>query len=183
MGVAAVAITFLLTRRLCGTMTAVIAALLLAVFHYHVHFSRLSSNQIADSLAIVAVLYTLDRAIYERRPIDALCAGIAIGLSQYFSFAGRIIPLIALAYLALTQLLAFWNRRGSVPRASEASVSVSILAWIVLGAAITYAPLAAHFADNPQAFTSRTDQVSMFSSGWLEREMSMDRAGRCGSGR
>jgi hypothetical protein len=170
-GVAAVAVTFLLTRRLFGAPAAVVAALLLATFHYHVHFSRLASNQIGDSLAIVVVLYTLDRAIYERRPLDGLLGGFAIGMSQYFSFAGRVIPLIALAYVVVTQLAAFWRLRGAAHRPGVSGISISILAWILLGAAITYAPLAAHFADNPQTFTARTDQVSMFSSGWLEREM------------
>jgi hypothetical protein len=171
MGVAAVALTFLLTRRLFGATAAVIAALLLATFHYHIHFSRLSSNQIVDSLAIMAVLYTLDRAIYERRPLDGLLAGIAIGLSQYGSFTGRIIPLIAIAYVVVTQLVELWNQRRAGLGLSPSSVSISILAWMILGAAITYAPLAAYFADNSQAFTFRTDQVSMFSSGWLDNEM------------
>jgi 4-amino-4-deoxy-L-arabinose transferase-like glycosyltransferase len=173
LGVCAVAVTFLFTRRLLGTATAVVAALLLAAFHYHVHFSRLSSNQIADSLAIVAVLYTLDRAMHERRPLDGLLAGAAIGLSQYFSFAGRIIPLIGLAYIAFTYVMAAWRQRQSESGIGHTRPPLSILAWLVLGAAVSYAPLAAHFTDNPQAFSTRTDQVSMFSSGWLDKAIAL----------
>ena len=157
LGVAAVWVTFLLTRRLFGTVTAVIAAMLLATFHYHIHFSRLSSNQIADSLAIVAVLYALERTIDERRPLDALLAGIAIGLSQYFSFAGRIIPFVAVAYV--TARWARGDARADRPRA----IPPTLVLWIILGAILTYAPLAAHFADNPDQFSLRTNQVSMFS--------------------
>jgi dolichyl-phosphate-mannose-protein mannosyltransferase len=172
MGVAAVGVTFLLARRLFGTVTGLIATLLLATFHYHVHFSRLSSNQIADSLAVVAVLYALDRSLYERRALDALLAGCAIGLSQYFSFAGRIIPLVAIAYVLLSLMEKHWIRRSRTSGQAPA-VTFTLVAWIVLGAALTYAPLAAYFMDHPDEFTLRTNQVSMFSSGWLDREMQM----------
>lgn len=170
LGVAAVVFTFLLTRRLLGTGAAFIAALLLVAFHYHVHFSRLSSNQIADSLTIVAVLYFLDRTLVERRPLDALLAGIAIGLSQYFSFAGRIIPLIAASYVALHFVVAR-VRAGRHPLAGTMLIRASLVGWILLGAVLSYAPQGAYLLDHPGEFNRRVEQVSMFASGWLEREM------------
>ena len=106
-------------------------------FHYHVHFSRLSSNQIAYSLTVVVVLYALDRSLHERRALDALIAGLAIGLSQYFSFAGRIIPLVAIAYVLLSLVEKHWSGRSRTS-AEVPAVTVTQVAWIVLGAALAY---------------------------------------------
>ncbi|HEY7067785.1 MAG TPA: glycosyltransferase family 39 protein [Chloroflexota bacterium] len=169
-GALAVTFTYLLGRRLLGRTVAVAATVLLAVFHYHILFSRLASVQIGDSLLIVAALFFLDRAFVERRALDALAAGIVIGLSQYFSFAGRLIPLVGVAYVLYVALWDPTRLRPRLPRLPEAWRLAPQVGWIVLGAVLVYLPLLAHYADYPIEYTSRVDQVSMFTSGWLEHE-------------
>ena len=60
-GTLAVMFTYVLAHRLFGRMVALLAATFLAVYHYHVFFSRVASVQIADTLFVVVALYFLDR--------------------------------------------------------------------------------------------------------------------------
>lgn len=171
LGAAAVPFTYLLARRLFGRATAVIAAGLLALFHYHLFFSRLASMQIGDPLFLVATLYFLDRGLYEGRRGDCLLAGLAIGLSQYFSFATRIIPLVAIGCVVFALIR---GNNGDLAqfrqRTLHAVAWARRLGWMVLGAAIAYLPLLAHYSEHPGEFNSRVNQVSIFTSGWLARE-------------
>lgn len=168
-GAATVVLTYLLARRLFGWPAALIAATLLAGFHFHVHFSRLASSQIMDPLAVVAALYFLDRGLTERRPADCLLAGMAIGLSQYAYLGSRIIPFVAVAYVV------FFVLRGArpTPVARVAASARPLVGWLVLGAFLTYLPLLAYYLAHPVQFNSRVNQVSIFTSGWLEQEQKL----------
>src|SRR5205085_7150397 len=99
LGALAVGGTYLLARRLFGRTVAVLATALLAVFPYHLLFSRLASIQVVDTLALVAALLFLDLGFRQRQPTACLAAGLAVGLGQYGSFAGRLLSLVAAPYL------------------------------------------------------------------------------------
>lgn len=93
---------YLLARALLDRPAALLAALVLAVFPPHVHFSRLGLNNIADplfgTLALAALGYGLRRG--GRAPFAL--AGVCLGLAQYFYEGGRLVyPLAALLWLAL----------------------------------------------------------------------------------
>jgi len=49
--------TYLLVRRQFDRRQALLTAFLLATYHFHIHYSRLGSNQVADPLFVVWVLY------------------------------------------------------------------------------------------------------------------------------
>lgn len=168
-GALAVACTYLLVRHLMGRWAALVAALLLAVFHYHIHFSRLASSQVLDTLFVVLAIYFLDRGVLERRRLDCVLAGLALGFSQYFYWGARIIPLLAVAYLGFL----LWRGEGGLlatVRRREAWQEVARLGgWIFLSAILVFLPLLAFYADHPSEFYARINQVSIFSSGWLQK--------------
>lgn len=168
-GTLSVLFTYLLARRWFGRGPALMAAALLTVFHFHVHFSRLASVQIADSFFIVAVLFFLDRGVREGRRLDWLLAGIAVGLSQYFYLGGRVIPLVAVAFLAIMLVRQRWAHQMT-PREGGLSTSSRLVPWMAMGGVLTYLPLLGHYLRHPGEFGGRMNQVSLFTTDWLAKE-------------
>ena len=83
-GTATVVVTFFLVKRLKNRQLGFVVALLVATYHYHIHFSRLGSNQVADPFFMALTLFFLYRALDEKRWLDwALTGGVA-GLAFYF---------------------------------------------------------------------------------------------------
>ncbi len=172
-GTAAVLATYLLARELAGRPVGWGAAILVAFGHYAVHFSRLASNQIADALFGPLILYLLlrglkteegggDRPSCRNRFLLAL-TGVVLGLSWYAYFGARLMTVVVGLYL-LGRALAepgFLSRHGRG------------LALMVLGAALTVWPLALYYIAHPSDFFSRYNQVNIFASGWLRKEMAL----------
>ena len=170
LGTAAVLFTWLLARRVLGRRVALIAALVLAVFHFHLYFSRVALNNVADSFFLVAMLYWLDRGLVERRRLDCLLAGLAIGLGQYFYFGARLLPAVAIVY---GLFLAVRSRRQGGPAGGDVRQLAGLGAWVVGGALLAYLPLLAHYVDQPWDFTAAFDRVSILRPGWLEQQRAL----------
>ncbi len=159
-GTLTVLTTFLLARELWGRRVAWLAAVLLTCSHFHVHFSRLGSNQIADGLFVTLALWLLWRGLRSRQAIYFALAGAVVGLGWYGYFGARLVGVIVALYLAWRTVVGhrFLARHGR-------------LLLILLGAAVVVlAPLLFHYVDHPGTLVSRSRQVSIFTSGWLARE-------------
>lgn len=169
--------TFLLARELWGRRVGWLAATALACSHFHIHFSRLASNQIMDGLFATLALWLLVRGLRperaeglrSRRPLYFALSGAVTGLGWYGYFGARLVGIVVALYLAwrLVAEYRFLNRYG-----------YSLLLLLV-AALIVAAPLLLHFAQHPDRMTSRLEQVSIFASGWLEREQEI--TGRSGA--
>ncbi|MFZ4815480.1 MAG: ArnT family glycosyltransferase [Phototrophicaceae bacterium] len=99
-----------LARGAFGESVGLAAALILATYPPHLHFSRLGLYNIADplfgTLAFAAALYGLRTG----NRWGFAWAGIALGASQYFYEAGRLLfPVLMLTWLLALWL---WARRG-----------------------------------------------------------------------
>jgi 4-amino-4-deoxy-L-arabinose transferase-like glycosyltransferase len=168
LGVASVVAIYCLTRHHLGRWTALIAAVLAAAFHFHLFYSRDAQVPVAPMLFIPLALLFLDRGLVGRRRIDSLVAGLVIAIAQ-FTHPGCVIlyPLAAL-YI----LYAFVFRRPtnrSALRKSFAEVAPNAI-LVVVGAVVGQLPLLAYYYGHPDQYGVRSSQVSVFSSGWLERE-------------
>lgn len=166
-GTASVLATYLLARRLAGEWVGWGAGVLVAFGHYGLHFSRLASNQMADALWGPLVLYFLLRSLGEsdrlRHLYFALTGGI-LGLSWYTYFGARLMTVVVALYLlgrALREGSAFLARHGRG------------LALLAIGFALAVWPLTLYYIAHPADFLSRYNQVSIFASGWLEREVAL----------
>lgn len=166
-GTATVLITFLLVRRLKGLTLGLMTAALLATYHYHIHFSRLGSNQIADTFFVTLALLFFYRGYdhagpqhWQAYPSWALC-GIVVGVAQYFYAGARFTPVLIVAlliYYAVRDGSHFWRDR-----------SQEIL--VLVGAAlIAAAPMIQYAIRFPTDYNARINQVGIIQSGWLERE-------------
>ncbi len=89
-GTLTVAAVYLLARIRFSRLTALLAALALAVFPPHIHFSRIALNNIADPLFGTLALAFLFGGRYA-------LAGVMLGLTQYFYEGGRLLfPVLVL---------------------------------------------------------------------------------------
>jgi len=159
-GAATLVTTYLLARELWGERTAWLSATVLAFAHYHVHFSRLGSNQIADALVVTLSLWLLVHGMRTKEPWAFGAAGVTMGLGWYGYFGARLVGLLAAVYIGLQALL----RHRFVARYRL------LLALLIIGALVAVAPLLLHYGAHPGEVLSRPNQVSIFASGWLERE-------------
>ena len=159
-GTATVLTTFLLAQELWGRRVAWMAGIALACCHYHIHFSRLGSNQIFDGLFMTLALWLFVRALRSRSKAHFALTGAVTGLGWYTYFGARLVAIILTAYLAWRVVVEyrFLARYGRL-------LLISLCA-----ALIVIAPLLAYYIDHPADLVSRSRQVSIFASGWLERE-------------
>jgi hypothetical protein len=162
-GTASVLCTYLLARELWNRRVAWFAAVALAFGHYHLHYSRLAVNNIADSLLAPLALYLLVRGFRSRHLGAFGAAGAVIGAGWYGYFGARLIGVIVAAYLAWRIVVEhqFLVRHGPD------------LATIAATALVVAAPLLLHYAAHPGVLTEGYNRVSIFASRWLEREQVM----------
>jgi len=165
-GTVTVLTTFLLARELWGQRVAWLAAVALVFGHFHIHFSRLAVNNIADGLFVTLALLLLMRGLRSDhcgRPGQNVCfalAGMVIGLGFYGYFGARLIGVVVAFYLAWRMVVEyrFLTRYGR-----------QLL--ILLGAAlVVIAPLVLYYVAYPDMLSARSRQVNLFASGWLARE-------------
>ncbi|MCW1970518.1 MAG: PA14 domain-containing protein [Anaerolineae bacterium] len=168
-GIMAVAFTFLLLRRWFNTPVAFAGAMMFAVMRWSLTFSRFGVNGHANSAFMVASLYFIDRAIRQRRLLDAALAGLCIGMGLNFYYAFRLyaagVVAFGLAWPLLLLVLRLVNRQSPKP---PLAIGALLRIWAVpilvatFGVMIAIAPIAQFAAKDPKAFFERTNTVSIF---------------------
>jgi 4-amino-4-deoxy-L-arabinose transferase-like glycosyltransferase len=173
--------TFLLGRALGGRRVGWVAALVVAFSHYHIHFSRLASNQIFDPLIGTLAIWLLWLAL---KPENALwkarlqtgaqdrpqsevslwgLSGLVAGMGWYAYFGARWVTFLIGLIVAWRMLVEprFLTRhwRGLLMFAGG---------WLVV-----VLPLLGWYSVHPSPLTERYNAVSLFASGWLEREVAI----------
>ncbi|MCA9951060.1 MAG: glycosyltransferase family 39 protein [Anaerolineales bacterium] len=159
-GALTVVAVYWLGRVLFGRLTGVLAAIYLAVSHYHIHMSRIGLNNVWDSLfGTVALLGLWDGWQNGRRLSFVLC-GLALGLGQYFYASMRLLPVMFLIW-AFAALIADRER-------FKVRLPGFILAAFV--ALIVFLPLGLLFAQHPNEFNAPLQRVSILGDR-LQQEM------------
>lgn len=139
LGALTVVALYALARHLFDRTTALIAAILLAFFPPHIHFSRLALLNMADPLPGTLAFAWAVRGLRYNRRLDWALAGVALGATHYFFEAGRLLytPLmiIWLGWLMLTWRDA--EGRSSL-RACLRGIGVMILAALLVALPVYY---------------------------------------------
>lgn len=157
-----VALVFLLVRRLKGPYFALAVSILLATYHYHIHFSRLGANMVFDPFFGVLALFFLHRALEHQKNIDWIMAGAASAYAFYFYAGARFVPVLVLAVLAYCILL-----EGKIFfRKNWTGLVIFSGAFLIVAA-----PMLQYALRFPDDFNARINQVGIIQSGWLEQEM------------
>lgn len=151
-GILTVAATFAAVRAMWRRpWLALAAAGWVAVAYPHVLLSRYGFRAISQPLLQALTLALLWRGLRTGRPRWLIAGGAALGLTGYTYLAARLFPIpLGLA------LMWGWMRQPSGRRKR-----IGGRLTLALGAAlVTFAPLGAFFLRNPEAFTTRIDQVA-----------------------
>lgn len=170
-GVLTVLGTYLLVRQLFDRSLAFLTAFLLATYHFHIHYSRLGSNQVADPLFMVWALYFVVLGWNRKGPGVAetqagprwawALSGVIAGLGFYFYAGSRQVLVIMFAVLAWAAL----TDRDFLPQ------QMSNLLVLIGGFLVSVGPMALLALRDPDNFNARVNAVGIFQSGWLEREV------------
>ncbi len=159
LGALTVPATYLLARRLFDARVGWCAALILTTLPVHVFFSRISMDMVGDPLFLTLAVALTAGALYHNDVVEAALAGMCLGLTQYFYFAGRIALFIvagALALYALYDWRRWWQRRGA------------IVALMVVTAVVVFPGLYATI-DRGHGFHPRLEHVGIWQTGDLQR--------------
>ncbi len=118
--------------------TALLAALVLATFPPHVHFSRVAMNLIADPLFGTMALMFLLRALRNNRPIEWAMGGVSLGMTQYFFEGGRLLfPPLLIGFVILLAL------RGQM-RGKGRGLLILLITAVLVGAPFYYTLIGTH---------------------------------------
>ena len=155
-----VALLYLLGRRVWGETVALIAAILLAGAHVHVHYSRLGMNNVWDALLIFVSVALVVLAVRQGRRRNWLAAAVATGAGFYFYMSSHLLPLIllgALVYLLVTS-------RSRLRQQSRHILAAAALILIII------LPQWLFYNSNAGVFLQRAENVGILQSGWLAQE-------------
>jgi hypothetical protein len=127
MGTLSVLCTFGFARRLIGNLPALTGALLLAVAHTHVHWSRTAQIFIETPAAAAVVLWLFTRAWTGGSLLSWLGAGVALGIGTQTYYASYILPLM----LPVTALGWALSARVSWKSVLVMTLTVEVVALLV----------------------------------------------------
>jgi hypothetical protein len=159
-GAAAVLGTYLLAREIWGRRIGAVAASMLAVGHFHLHYSRLAVNNVFDTTVATFAFWLLARSLRTRATGTAAAAGFLLGLGWYGYLGARLAGVIAVAWVGWKAA----TEGGFIAVQWRRILAVAVASLVVM------IPLLITYIDDPAQLTARTNQVGIFSSGWLERE-------------
>lgn len=167
-GTATVLVVFFLVKRLMGVRLAWVTAVILATYHYHIHYSRLGSNQIADPFFLSLALLFLYRALDRKNNLDWALTGVVTALALYFYAGARLTPVIiivVLGYLFVREPKQFFPQNGR-------GILIAVGAFLIVGA-----PMIQYGLTFPDDFNARVNEVGIFQSGWLDSAMELEGTG------
>jgi hypothetical protein len=161
-GILAIPAVYLLARQVAGTRVALISAVMIAISHTHIHFSKISSvAYIQDTWLVPLELYLLLSGFEKRESWRSGLAGILLALhySVYLTsqiMTGLILLFMLIAWIAyrpwfrerLAQVPAFWG-----------------------GFLIMIMPSALYIYRYPNHLIDRMVQDGMFHTSWLSTHM------------
>ncbi|MDX2169315.1 MAG: glycosyltransferase [Deltaproteobacteria bacterium] len=139
---------YALARLWFGSRAALLTCALFAVSHAAIHFSRIGLWNIQTLFYVLAAFAALAAAWRRGSPFAASAAGMIAGLACYSYTAGRLAPMVAVAFLALQGL----GRRRRL--------ALRLGGWFAAGLFVALLPLALNYAMAPELlFEDRSAEV------------------------
>ena len=151
-GVATVGVFYGMVRTIWGRGTALLATVLLALFRWHVHFSRIGFRTILAPLFACLFFWLWWHGVEKGKRLSLILAGVCLGLGLYTYPAFQ---LIVPVWICLV-LLRVWrekDRRRDLGRA---------LLWPTIAALIVLLPLVGYFATHPEVAAGRVGSLTVF---------------------
>ncbi len=161
-GILAIPALYLLARRFGGRRIALVAVIILAFSHSHLHFSRIASvAYIQETWLIPLELYLLISGLEKRQSWRTALSGIILAIHFSVYLSSQVIFGVALVYMLI---LFLFYRNWFKTRISQALVF-----WG--GFLVTILPSAVYSFKNPNEFLNRLTRAGTFQSGYLTNAM------------
>ncbi len=139
---------YVFARRWYGTVVALIATGGVAVSHVAIHFSRIGLWNVQTLFYEVTAFACLAHGLTRRRAAPLFAAGVVSGLALYAYTAGRLVPLVTVAFLATCLGRGRWRR------------VLRLGAFYAFGLALAALPLALNYVKRPDVLEfDRTGSV------------------------
>lgn len=158
-GALTIPVTFALANEMFGKRVAWVSAVYLAVFHFHIHFSRIGLNNIWDGFFVAAFAACFWRAWKSNHRLAFAGAGIVLGLSQYFYVSIRVV----LPFFIL------WCATALIKDRQVFRLRLPGFSILLLGLLVSSLPLAIFFLRHPQEFGAPLGRVAALGP-WLRAE-------------
>ncbi len=151
-GSLAVGATYLTGHAMYGKRAGLIAALLVAGFQLHIHFSRIGLSNVWDGMSYIAVIGAVWYA-WERESRNAfLLAGFGLGISQYFYVTSHTLLILIPIWLILVSLRNRERNKRLLPD----------IVLMILAALVVALPLAWYSIRYPEQFLAPMVRVYTF---------------------
>jgi len=156
-GTLAIAAVYFMVRQFDDPRTAWFAAILMTVYHYHIHWSRISLSNIWTTLFLPLTIGYFIRGWREGRDNDALLAGLFLGLTAYFYTGGYV-----LIFLIGAVSWQVWRKPHEYSRFTFYTGKMLTMATVIAAPLLVFAIL------NPVSFLERARIVFAWKPGTLE---------------
>lgn len=161
-GILAIPAVYLLARRIGGQRIALIAAIILAFSHSHIHFSRIVSVAYIQGTWLAPLeVYFLLSGLQKRESWRTAVGGIILAMHFSVYLTSQVIAGIILVFMLIAIL---FYRKWFMPRVPQA-----LAFWG--GFLIMILPSAVYIFGNPEQFLNRLTQAGTFQSGYLDMVM------------
>jgi 4-amino-4-deoxy-L-arabinose transferase-like glycosyltransferase len=160
-GTLAVPALYLLGRRLFNVRVACVAAALMAVSHFHLHFSRIIvAGSIQDALWSTLVFYLFLTGLEQKSAGRMTLSGLTLGVYVHVYMGARLLYLLLPVYVACLLI-----RDRDLVRQNLGNLLAFLGALIAASA-----PMGLWAYLHPDEFMARANQVGILQSGWLVNE-------------
>jgi hypothetical protein len=160
-GVLSIVLLYLFARRLWGARPALLAAAFMAIAAWHIHFSRTGFHYMQAPLAMLLALYFLVRGVQQRRILDWVLCGFALGLCIDVYYAARLAPVVVAVYIGFRAI----TERGFIRTHAPGLLAMSF------GALVFVAPMLAIYGRSEGSFVQRAAAVLVTSPANLKHEL------------
>jgi 4-amino-4-deoxy-L-arabinose transferase-like glycosyltransferase len=160
-GTLAVPVLYILGRNLFSTRVGLVAAALLAVSNFHIHFSRVVvATGIQDVLFATLTFYFFLSGLLKRSTTRMVLAGLIVGLELYIYMGARLVILLLPVYIIVLLIV----NKDMVKR-NWGNLLAFAGALLIISGPMLYWALA-----HPDEFNARANQIGIIQSGWLANE-------------
>lgn len=175
-GTLAIPAIYLLTRRLLNWRHAIIAALLLAVSHTHIHFSRTAAvGYQQDSWLAPLELYCFLKGLEDRNRKWIVMGGLLLGLHFNVYFSAQVLIPMTVVFLVIATIITpprIAESEKMIPRHSlPIRENLRNMPWFFGSILILILPSLLWIYNHPDDFSARWVKEGSFQSGWLMQEM------------
>jgi hypothetical protein len=163
-GILAIPVVYLLARQFAGHRVGLVASILLAISHSHIHFSRIVSvPYIQDTWLIPLELYLLISGLEKRQSWRTGLSGIILAIHYSFYLTSQIVTAIVILFMLIVWVA---HRSWFQERLAQAGAF-----WG--GFLIMVAPSVVYAVRNPNQFFNRLAAAGTFQTDWLPLQMQL----------